>query len=736
MASAPATGGGKPFWSDTEIVVDKDGIPHYTGEVASLMKEYRRRVLFAYATLEGEGDSPEKEAADLDRKQKRFALKLVNCLHGEAWKTVEPLVLEPSKLRKVDGYKEIFTALQQIEKEGIIRKTEAFDHFFEHAVRRRGEPIDQYLRKKLQAWQDLCDLDETSAMSEDLLSYFLLKGCHLSREDRRAILLANKNAYERKGIEQSLRVSFHDLHEREKTSWRPEPRRQPGRFPRRGYAVQDEDVTEPEEAFYGEYDEYGEENGEYEGEDWEEEAMQVQEEDQYEEKSDCGASQDGDVGEAYAVMNKNRSSYQEARRKLRDVQKSRGFYKASGGGDERRQLIEREKSKSRCSACHQVGHWAGDVACPKTSKAGPHRGKGKNKGKGKGKSGKSKGPSKSAYWVSADPTYFSLEDLDEDEAELVLTEAYCMMVHTTEDDDEKGGMDQDAGYTELDDRRKKPDTYADSTDWEKVSETPMPRSSNYHHPEPTIATTTTALGRSIADQQEVIRPKIKASVETVEVESFAKAVPKNLETLKAFELQSLCEKWGIQTSGSKQDLRDRLEQLFNGGAVPKKNCTVKFLRLVEETPSMRTLGCGDGVPVDRGKGSGIFRSYIMESEKGKASGSQEPPVLRAQRGVQERGAAAYASMAKTGMPKNNKKMPKAKEIGLDDLELGESLDDMACYKCTAPMVLRQNRSDAGYFFACSQFPKTRCSFTRPLFEGLDILNGKVSGAVRFPRGGL
>ena len=108
MASAPATGGGKPFWSDAEIVVDKDGIPHYTGEVASLMKEYRRRVLFAYATLEGEGDSPEKEAADLDWKQRRFALKLVNCLHGEAWKTVEPLVLEPAKLKKVDGYKDFY----------------------------------------------------------------------------------------------------------------------------------------------------------------------------------------------------------------------------------------------------------------------------------------------------------------------------------------------------------------------------------------------------------------------------------------------------------------------------------------------------------------------------------------------------------------------------------------------------------------------------------------------------
>ena len=144
--------------------------------------------------------------------------------HGERWRS---LVLEPKKLKTVDGYKQVLAALQQIEKEGMIWKTEAFDYFFENTLRKSGEPIDQYLRKKVQAWQDLCDLDENSAMSEDLLSYFVVKGCHLSRKDRRSILLANKNAYERKGIEQALRVSFHDLHEREKNTWRTEPKQPP-----------------------------------------------------------------------------------------------------------------------------------------------------------------------------------------------------------------------------------------------------------------------------------------------------------------------------------------------------------------------------------------------------------------------------------------------------------------------------------------------------------------------------
>lgn len=227
--------GAKPFWSDYEICMDRDGLPHYTGVQSHLMKEYRRRVFFAYGSLEGDGDTPGKEAADLKRKQRRFATKLVNCLHGEAWKAVEHLTLEPEKLKKEDGYKEVLNALQFLEKEGIIKKTEAFDKFFELTTRRKGDPVDQYLRKKIQAWEELCDLDDKSSMSEDLLSYFVLKGCSLSREDRRAILLANQNAYERKGIMQSLRVSFHDLHERERGHGPGSFRRPGGKAGRKGY---------------------------------------------------------------------------------------------------------------------------------------------------------------------------------------------------------------------------------------------------------------------------------------------------------------------------------------------------------------------------------------------------------------------------------------------------------------------------------------------------------------------
>ena len=57
MANGEASG----FWKNDEIVVDRDGVPHYTG--VRLMREYRKRVLFAYHNLEGSGDEAPKEAA-------------------------------------------------------------------------------------------------------------------------------------------------------------------------------------------------------------------------------------------------------------------------------------------------------------------------------------------------------------------------------------------------------------------------------------------------------------------------------------------------------------------------------------------------------------------------------------------------------------------------------------------------------------------------------------------------
>ena len=53
-------------YRDDEILVDREGIPHYQGAMPSLMKEHRRRVIFAYSQLEGEGKDEAEESRDLE----------------------------------------------------------------------------------------------------------------------------------------------------------------------------------------------------------------------------------------------------------------------------------------------------------------------------------------------------------------------------------------------------------------------------------------------------------------------------------------------------------------------------------------------------------------------------------------------------------------------------------------------------------------------------------------------
>ena len=193
------------------------------------MREYRRRVLFAFSNLEGSGDDEEKERKSLakkKKKKKRFGRKLLDALHGEALKACQDLMLETEKLQEPEGYKLIFAKLQQIEKAGVIKKTEAFDQYF------------SYLRQRKQDWSDLQDAAEGVTMSEELQTYFMLKNIGLSREDNRQILLANQSSYTMEGIERALRVSFFDVHGREKCEWQGNTKLKgagPG-FSRRGYA--------------------------------------------------------------------------------------------------------------------------------------------------------------------------------------------------------------------------------------------------------------------------------------------------------------------------------------------------------------------------------------------------------------------------------------------------------------------------------------------------------------------
>ena len=226
------------FWRDEEILVDRDGIPHFTGKFPSQMREYRRRVLFAYSNLEGDGDDAEKEARDLAKKQSRFAKKLLDALHGESWKACEGLLTETDKLKSKHGYKYIFEALQSIEKVGVIKKTEALgvrDMDFAFSVTagceirwcyetHNFEQGSQYFPAFVGFHHDLfvACCEGASFRRCSIVNYrvvqtasycFPIMGGPVSSDK---ILLANQSSYTMEGIEKALRVSYYDIHERKK----------------------------------------------------------------------------------------------------------------------------------------------------------------------------------------------------------------------------------------------------------------------------------------------------------------------------------------------------------------------------------------------------------------------------------------------------------------------------------------------------------------------------------------
>ncbi|CAK9105201.1 unnamed protein product [Durusdinium trenchii] len=270
-----------PFYRDDEIVVDSSGIPHFTGAVPALFKENRC---------------------------------VQASVHSPSWH----------------------------EKEVIIRKTEAFERFFDRSHRRKGQDMAGYIRGKRQNWRDLKDLDDASNMSEDLQAYFLLRGANLSREDRRAILLANKSSYTQAGIETALKISYHDLHEREKSRGFDESRyvgrRKGGKG--KGKKFYSNWVDEDEQPFI---------------EEWLDDTV----EDEPETQPEYAA-------EAYAAMEKQKKSYHDQRQKLKNLQKNRGFFRGEFTWEERKKAISKEKERTRCSACHRIGHWAGDPKCPRS----------------------------------------------------------------------------------------------------------------------------------------------------------------------------------------------------------------------------------------------------------------------------------------------------------------------------------------------------------------------------------
>ena len=714
---------GRSWYRDDEVVVDNSGIPHYTGAMPELMREYRRRVLFAYTNLEGEGDDAAKEARDLEKKQCRFAKKLVDALHGEAWRACEELLTEP-KLREKDGYKLVFSALQSIEKVGVIKKTEAFDRFFEKCHRAKGQSIDNFLRKRKQDWSNLMDIAEGVKMSDDLMAYFLLKHVNLGKDERRQILLANQSDYTLEGIEKALRVSYFDLHERERKSpqdWN-QPRRQKGkgRGSHRAYAVECEETNPIEEEEVFDEEEPVEEAYAIEDEELIEYADIAEEL-----PSDCGASEDEEIYEAFAAMDQQRRSYKESRQKLKQIQRNRGYFQGEFKGEisyeERQKALQKEKSRTRCGACGRIGHWAGDSVCTATKTAGPKRAmksKGGRKGGGKG------GKAGRAYLVGETPMFFSISG-DEDDAE-----AHCHMVQGDEDPE----MEQDEGLTELDLRRKQRQSADDASlsEWEAVSElthgytspaaSAVPWVSDSHSQTPYSFDPKTVIAEVTTTRKVLAQDVIK-----LEVPCFGDVRPDNMEKMKVRELQQECDNWDIQTSGTRTELLVRLQKFFNGEMVLKKGCKSKFRMLVESSSPVQLASGSDGPLILPKAKSQPHKTLMPEPKHGAIPPSKDDELFPDGRFFRRNLGTRSESHAPTPAPAVRKDPRTGLEVP-SGVSIGVSTSLVLCPSCGSDMVLRENNIDCGMFFGCSQYSRQKCRGTRTFAEVVKTWPGSKSAS--------
>ena len=445
--------------------------------------------------------------------------------------------------------------------------------------------------------------------------------------------------------------------------------------------------------------------------------------------SDAGASEDDEVYQAYTVMHQQRRSYTESRKKLKEIQKSRGFYKTDSKGQFDRQAAkQQEKERSRCGACNRLGHWAGDPECPKASSSGPRKfGKGGRKGKGRSSGGKS-------YMVSESPTFFSLGDA-QDEAD-----AFCNMVHG--DDKEASDMEQDSGFTEGDVKRKKPSIAPSDSSWDVVD-----GSVHGYAATPTVAEPwVRGPDESRLEEYLMTHPVKIEDMRVSYVPSFKDVIPAGLmeKTLKVRELQSLCEMWNIHVSGSKAELQARLERLFEGKVCIMKGFSKRYVVIKEGNgPLPYHLAYPETLPAaqqelipPKAKALALTKATSLITPSSFTTVSSTPIPKIAPKSAAARGKFVVDQMlsgnedcrffrSSVGQADETpKRDPRTGILVPEELEINQRCSRVLCMACGSGMVLRRNKEDRGLFFGCSRY--SRCQATRTFKEVVDMWGASSS----------
>ena len=109
------------------------------------------------------------------------------------------------------------------------------------------------------------------------------------------------------------------------------------------------------------------------GEDDEEYEHEVEQDDEDDASEDeAGSQSDDDAGvegsdwpaELINAVREAKAFMTQAKKQRSEVEKARGFFKKTSGGEDKADRIKKLKARLPCAACGQLGHWKDDPECP------------------------------------------------------------------------------------------------------------------------------------------------------------------------------------------------------------------------------------------------------------------------------------------------------------------------------------------------------------------------------------
>ena len=361
------------------VYVDRDGCVHYDGDPL-YGDEFAERALLAFHTTR-EAEKP------------LFALRLKNGLSGRAWtlthKRPELVVntLAAAAEANPKGAVEVVIAVVRTscEKVAPLRKKEAFDEYFTKGGRRGGEGVQDYIGRRQNEYDLLTSLSSSTSLSEDLRAYFLLQLSGVDEQQHKHILGQCGNEYDWEKITSTMLIQLDRAPPAAADAgWR-------GRRWQHAYAADgDHDEHEwdamastaaPSSVGPSASCVAGPADDPHGDEDVEALAADMEELEEALESVDLEGLRDDELEQMAMEAQKlghrfrrysGKPNYRSARQVLSQGKGNRGWQmqvtdQGSLKVDSKpiQDKVLRMKSKTKCHACGQIGHWLNDPECPR-----------------------------------------------------------------------------------------------------------------------------------------------------------------------------------------------------------------------------------------------------------------------------------------------------------------------------------------------------------------------------------